>query len=368
MPHDAYQGLYIHVPFCASKCHYCDFDSLPYGSDDPYLGEYVEGLIGDIRRLSKEGELSFIQTIYLGGGTPTHLGAKHLASLMYALSLFVDLSCVQEYTVEANPESLTEPLVKDMWALGANRLSLGVQSFDDDLLKAIGRIHSASDALRALEAAQTRFDNVSLDLMCGLPGQTAEGSAADVAQAVSLGVPHVSLYPLSLEKGTKLYRRRRKLDLPTEDEQADMMEEAHRLLAEAGLHRYEVASHARPGFEAKHNQSYWMGVPYLGLGRSAVTMTQNDERRMRVRNGEVEDDLDAVQMAAEDAMLAMRMTAGLSRERAARMAELLPELPECLCRLEALGLLAQDEAGWHPTERGWLLGNELFGELLSLAP
>ncbi len=368
MPHDAYQGLYIHLPFCASKCHYCDFDSLPYMPDDPYITEYVEGLIGDIRRLSKEGKLTDIRTIYVGGGTPTHVGTKHLGSLMYALSLFVDLSQVEEYTVEANPESLTGPLVKDMWALGANRLSLGVQSFDDGLLKAIGRIHSASDALRALEAAQTRFENVSLDLMCGLPGQTVEGSAADVSQAVSLGVPHVSLYPLSLEKGTKLYRRRRKLDLPTEDDQADMMEEAHRLLEGAGLLRYEVASHARPGFQSKHNQSYWMGVPYLGLGRSAVTMTQNDERRMRVRNGAVEDDLDAAQMAAEDAMLAMRMAAGLSRERARQMTELLPELPERLRSLEQVGLLRQDEAGWHPTERGWLLGNELFGELLSLAP
>lgn len=368
MPHDPYRGLYIHLPFCASKCHYCDFDSLAYRRDDPYIGEYVEGLVRRIRQLSKEGELTSIRTIYLGGGTPTHIGAGNLGSLMYALSVSLDLSQVEEYTVEANPESLTESLVKDMWALGANRLSLGVQTFDDELLRAIGRIHTSREALDAIKTAQTRFENVSIDLMCGLPEQTQAGVEKDVQRAIERAVTHISLYPLTLEKGTKLYRKRRRLRLPSEDVQASMMESAQDLLEEAGFRRYEVASYARPGFESKHNQAYWTSQPYLGVGRSAVTMTQNEQRRMRVRDDQIEDDLDPAQMAAEDAMLAMRMTQGLSKQRAEQLARALPDLLPCLRSLEGKGLVAEDADAWRPTQTGWLLGNELFGELLLLAP
>lgn len=367
MPHDPYGALYVHVPFCASKCHYCDFDSLPYKPDDPYITEYFEGLISQIRQLSKEGELTDIRTIYIGGGTPTHVGSKHLTSLLYAISVSLDLANVTEFTVEANPESLTEPLVRDLWALGANRISLGVQSFDDALLKAIGRPHDAEAAKRAIECAQTRFQNVSVDLMCGLPGQTTQGFEADVQQAAAADITHVSVYPLSLERGTRLYKQRRRLSFPTDDDQADMMEGAARILHGAGFHRYEVASYAREGAESKHNQAYWSGVPYLGIGRSAVTMTQNEERRMRVRDGAVEDDLDAAQMAAEDAMLAMRMARGLSKERAQKMEALLPDLPSELERLKDLGLIEGTADAWRPTERGWLLGNELFGALMGLA-
>lgn len=367
MAHDPYGALYIHVPFCASKCHYCDFDSLPYKPDDPYITEYFEGLISEIRHLSKEGELASIRTIYVGGGTPTHVGSKHLTLLLYALSVSVDLGNVCEFTVEANPESLTEPLVRDLWALGANRLSLGVQSFDDALLKTLGRPHDADQALRAIEAARTRFENVSIDLMCGLPGQTLEGFATDVRTGTDAGIAHMSVYPLSLERGTKLYKQRRRLSFPDEDETADMMESAERIIGHAGFERYEVASYARNGLESQHNKAYWSGVPYLGLGRSAVTMTQNEQRRMRVRDGVVEDDLDAAQMAAEDAMLAMRMVSGLSKVRARQMEELLPGLPAELERLADLGLVEETQEAWRPTERGWLLGNELFGALMGLA-
>lgn len=332
------------------------------------MAEYTEGLIRDIRRLAKEGELSQIKTIYLGGGTPTHLGSKNLSALLYALSVSISLEGVEEFTVEANPESLTLPLVKDMWALGVNRLSLGVQTFDDGLLRAIGRIHSADDALRAIACAQERFQNVSVDLMCGLPGQTLQESAEDVSVALSAGIAHVSIYPLTLEKGTPLYRRRRKLELPDEDAQADMMEQAETLLTDGGFERYEVASYAKPGFSSKHNHIYWSGKPYLGLGRSAVTMTQDGTRRVRVRDGRVEEELDARQMAAEDAMLAMRTTEGLSKERAARFADLLPGLPDVLRQLEEEGLIREIADAWQPTHQGWMLGNELFGELLSLAP
>lgn len=367
MPHDAYEALYIHVPFCASKCHYCDFDSLAYRSDDPYITEYFEGLVSEVRRLAKDGELARIRTAYVGGGTPTHAGSKHLTSLLYALSISMDMGHLEELTIEANPESLTDALVRDLWALGANRISLGVQSFDDALLARIGRIHDGDAALQAITSAQTRFDDVSIDLMCGLPGQTLEGFERDVRRGVEAGVSHMSIYPLALERGTRLYKERRRMSFPDEDEQADMMEAASEVLLSVGFHRYEVASYARDGHESKHNRAYWSGVPYLGIGRSAVTMTQNDARRMRVRDGVVEDDLDARQMAAEDAMLSMRMAQGLSKVRAAQMERTLPELPSVLSELVRIGLVEETAEAWRPTERGWLLGNELFGALLQLA-
>lgn len=364
MSHDLYKALYIHVPFCVSKCAYCDFDSEAVAADSSRITDYVEHIIAEIRRLSKEGELRAIETIYLGGGTPTHIGIKHIGSLLYALSVSVHMERVREFTVEANPESLTLSLVKDMWAMGVNRLSVGVQSFDNAILQTIGRAHTAEDAVRALDIAHERFENVSVDLMCGLPGQTRDVFVADVEKAVGAGVSHVSVYPLSLEKGTQLYKKRRAYALPDEDVQADMMEDAAAVLQAAGFERYEVASYARPGFESKHNTAYWSGVSYLGLGQSAVTMTQNANRRMRMRNGCVEDDLDAQEMAAEDAMLAMRMTRGLSKKRVARMQQVLPHLEATLRCLAKRGFVCETAEAWQPTALGWLHGNTLYSELL----
>lgn len=168
-----------------------------------------------------------------------------------------------------------------------------------------------------MRAAQERFENVSVDLMCGIPGQSAESFAESVREAVALGANHVSVYPLTIEPHTPFDAAimRGEMDEPDEDVEAAAMEEARLILEDAGFHRYEVASYARPGFESRHNTAYWTGKPYLGLGRSAVTMTQNAERRMRVQDGQVVDDLDARQMAAEDLMLGMRMAAASPTNR-----------------------------------------------------
>lgn len=369
MPHDPYKALYIHIPFCKQRCAYCDFHTKAAKQDSRAVASYTEWLVGEIRRLAREGELGSIETVYIGGGTPTHLGSKHLSSLLYALGTSMRLTPDVECTVEANPESLDERLVRDLWALGANRLSLGVQSFDDELLGRLGRVHTAEAAREAVRAAQTRFDNVSVDLMCGLPGQTLEQFDASVRDAIELGVKHVSIYPLTIEPKTKFEKllRRDKLELPDDDVVADMMELSERRLTEAGLGRYEVASYAYPGYESRHNISYWTAKPYLGVGDSAVTMTQNSERRMRVQDGRVIDDLDPRAMAAEDLMLAMRMTAGIDEERAEDFRGRLPGFDAKMEKLADLGLVEGQTGGWRPTERGWLLGNELFEELLDLA-
>lgn len=371
MPHDPYKALYIHIPFCVKRCGYCDFATQRMAKDDPRIDSYVEKLVMDIRRFSKQGELGAIESIYLGGGTPSHIGLSRLSSLLYAISLSVDLGVENlEYTMEANPESLKARMVRDIWALGVNRLSLGVQSFDDEVLQILGRAHDADDARRAIASAQERFENVSIDLMCGIPGQSQDSFASSVKEAVSLGVKHVSVYPLSIEPHTLFDKLvlSGEMEEVDEDEQAAQMELASLLLHDAGFKHYEVASYALPGYESKHNSSYWTGIPYLGIGESATTMTQNSERRMRVMNGEVVDDLNRAQMEAEDLMLGMRMAKGLSIERVNSAAEWLPEVTQTLESLVEDGYVICDSDSWRPTAQGWLCGNDLYRRLLDLAP
>ena len=349
MPHDPYRALYLHLPFCVRRCGYCDFATSAVPGDAPEIDAYVEDLCLQLRRKAKEGELGALETVYVGGGTPSHIGLARLSMLLYTLSLSMHLTPEVECTMEANPESLMERMVRDVWALGVNRLSIGVQSFDDEVLAVLGRAHSADDARRAIEAAHTRFENVH--------------------EAAALGAAHVSVYPLTIEAHTPFDAAvlAGELEEPDDDVEAAHMEIAARVLAEAGYERYEVASYARPGFACRHNIAYWTGVPYLGLGRSAATMTQNAERRMRVQDGRVTDDLDARGMAAEDLMLGMRMTCGVSDEQVEAAAVLLPDAPAALAELEGEGLVEHAGGRWRPTDRGWLCGNELYGRLFDLA-
>jgi len=370
MPHDPYKSLYLHVPFCVKRCGYCDFTTRAVNRDDALIDEYVERLVREIRQAAKAGELTELETVYIGGGTPTHIGPARLSSLLYALSVSADLTREGlEFSMEANPESLDERIIADIWALGVNRLSIGVQSFDDDILKLLGRAHDSRAARDAVRCAQTRFENVSIDLMCGIPGQSSEVFEASVREAVELGVKHISVYPLAIEEHTPFYRLllAGEMEEPDDDEQADQMERAADLLESVGFHRYEVASYALPGFECRHNKAYWTGVPYLGIGESAATMTQNAERRMRVTDGHVTDDLDRSQMEAEDLMLSMRLAEGASDERVTQAARYLPELAKELDALVNDGYVRHEGGRWVPTRQGWLCGNDLYERLFSLA-
>lgn len=369
MPHDPYRALYIHLPFCVSRCGYCDFTTRAMPVDSPEIDSYVEDLCLQLRRKAKEGELADIRTIYIGGGTPSHVGLPRLSMLLYTLALSLRLEPDVECTMEANPESLTDRMVRDMWALGVNRLSIGVQSFDDQVLSLLGRAHDAQAARVAVETAHERFQNVSIDLMCGIPGQSRESFEESVREAVRLGVSHVSIYPLTIEQGTPFYRDalRGKLPWPDDDVEAEHMQAAKRILEQAGYERYEVASYAQPGYECRHNVAYWTGKPYLGLGTSAASMTQNAERRMRVQDGHVTDDLNAAQMAAEDLMLGMRMARGVTKEQVDAAAPLLPQAQRTFDELVELGLVARDGGCYRPTELGWLCGNELYGRIFDLA-
>lgn len=364
-----YGALYIHVPFCKKRCAYCDFATQAVPANDARLDEYVDDMTRTIRRLSRADLLGSIQTVYFGGGTPSYLGNKRLSTLLYTLSLSMHLTPEVECTLEANPESLTLPMVKDLFALGVTRLSLGVQTFNDAILATLGRVHSCDDALHAIDTAQVRFDNVSIDLMCGLPGQSQASFEQDLLRALSLGVKHISVYPLTIEEGTPFARQ---LDAGTlsydEDAGADYMQIAADVLQAAGMHRYEVASYSYPGYESRHNSAYWTGVPYLGLGSGAVSMRQDKLTRERVQNDIVIDRLDVFQYTAEDLMLGMRMSQGVSDERVEYASILIPETPAVFAELEAQGYVVHREGRWRPTEKGWLFGNHLYGRLLDLAP
>lgn len=367
--HDSYRALYLHLPFCVKRCSYCDFATAAVPAESPQIDEYVEDLCLQIRRKSKEGELGGISTVYLGGGTPSHVGMPRLSMLLYTLGLSMRLEPDVECTMEANPESLTSSMVRDIWALGVNRLSIGVQSFDDHVLGILGRAHDAQGAKRAIACARERFENVSVDLMCGIPGQSTESFKDSVKTAIDCGVSHVSVYPLTIEPHTPFDAMvlSGQLAEPDDDVEAEHMQAAERILSQAGYERYEVASYAKPGFECRHNIAYWTGVPYLGLGRSAASMTQNAERRMRIQDGQVTDDLDAGEMAAEDMMLGMRMSRGISDDLVQRAAQLLPKTSETLDALAEQGLCEHVDGRWRPTERGWLCGNQLYGALFDLA-
>lgn len=367
--HDPYRALYLHLPFCVKRCSYCDFATAAVPAESRQINEYVEDLCLHIRRKSKEGELGGISTVYLGGGTPSHVGMPRLSMLLYTLGLSMRLEPDVECTMEANPESLTSSMVRDIWALGVNRLSIGVQSFDDHVLGILGRAHDAQGAKRAIACARERFENVSVDLMCGIPGQSIESFEDSVNTAIDCGVSHVSVYPLTIEPHTPFDAMvmSGQLAEPDDDVEAEHMQAAARILSQAGYERYEVASYAKPGFECRHNIAYWTGVPYLGLGRSAASMTQNAERRMRIQDGQVTDDLDAGEMAAEDMMLGMRMSRGIPDDLVQRAAQLLPKTSETLDALAEQGLCEHVEGRWRPTERGWLCGNQLYGALFDLA-
>lgn len=267
-----YRALYLHIPFCRAKCLYCDFDSraLTGCALEEAIGAYCEGLSAQVNAHGNAGELSEVETVYVGGGTPSLLGGR-LVGLVDRVRSYCE---PVEFTCEANPESFTLDLALALRAAGVTRISLGVQSLDASELKAIGRVHSAEQAMLAIAQAKAAGFSTSCDVMCGLPGQTLDTFAETLRSLVTLNPDHVSVYPLQLEDGTPLARMEEAgdVEVPDEDFQAQCMDLAAEVLKEAGYERYEVASYAKPGHRCRHNIAYWTGKPYLGLGRSAASM------------------------------------------------------------------------------------------------
>ena len=274
-------GLYIHVPFCHAKCAYCDFYSRP---TDKITDISFAELIRKEFQL-RQPEIEDIKTIYFGGGTPSILPLDQVEAFAAFLPNLIGKSQT-EFTVEFNPEDATNERL-EMWRdLGADRVSMGIQSFNDSELKAIGRRHTAADAISAYERLRTTFDNISIDLIVGLPGQTLDSLRQNLMKAVALRPEHISVYILSYEPGTRLWAMRQtgKITETDDDTIATMYAEACAPLSVAGYSHYEISNFALPGKEALHNSSYWSGEPYLGLGPSAHSYGNDSIRRYNPNN------------------------------------------------------------------------------------
>ncbi len=273
-------SVYVHLPFCARKCHYCDFNSRPAPPEQ--RARYLAALLREIARRGDELAARDVHTIFFGGGTPTIYEADELAGLLGAVRGRAgkpappydtgDRPPQIEISIEANPETVDERKLSALREAGFNRLSLGAQSFDDDELAMLGRGHSAAQTERAARDARTcGFTNLSLDLIYALPGQTVEGWRATLERALALEPDHVSAYGLELAEGTRLRERVEAGEITPvgEGEHLAMREVTRELCEQAGLRRYEISNYARPGRECRHNLTYWRNEPYLGLGAGA---------------------------------------------------------------------------------------------------
>ena len=263
-------GIYVHIPFCASRCSYCDFFStLQLGA----MGSrYVEALVAESQLRREELQNEPVRTLYLGGGTPSQLPLPLLQRLIDGLRQALDLSGVEEFTVEANPDDVTPEWCAAVAALGVNRVSMGVQSFEDDILRLIGRRHTARQAVETVANLRSAgINNISIDLIFGLPGQTLDSWTASVNQAIAMHPQHISAYGLTYEEGTRLWRQRESGEVVEVPEEQCL--EMYRILVDglqaAGYEHYEISNFAFPGYHSRHNSSYWDGTPYLGLGAAA---------------------------------------------------------------------------------------------------
>ncbi len=276
--------LYVHIPFCKSKCAYCDFTSYPNCEDKTIL-RYLTTLIDEIKLASKAYKSTKISTIYIGGGTPSLLSASQIAPLFCTIRQSFDLSEIEEYTIECNPESLQEEKLDFYKQAGINRLSIGVQSLSDDNLRDISRVHNAQIALEKLALAKKYFDNLSCDLILGLPHDNEEIVRGEIATLAPL-VKHLSMYELILEEGTPLFDKVKKsqIKVANDDEVATLFEIAIDEAKRWGFARYEVSNFAKEGYHSRHNFGYWTRVEYLGLGAAASSFYTHDKKQIRVSN------------------------------------------------------------------------------------
>lgn len=364
-------ALYVHVPFCLRKCYYCDFVSQPYSTD--VAGQYLRALEREAQiYLTSWPQGQEVPSIYIGGGTPTALSLEQLKMLLDVLSAFPRIRAA-EWTVEANPGTLTADKLRLLRTFGVNRLSLGVQSFDDGLLRYLGRIHSAAEARWAWELARRAgFDNLSADLIYAVPGQSLALWRQTLKEALALLPEHISTYSLMIEEGTEFARRG--LMPCAEDVDLAQYQEARAVLEGAGLSQYEISNFARGGFTCQHNLVYWRNEPYLGLGPAATSYLEG-ERRTNVKDvaryiellkegqrpvGEREEA--TVELAqSETVILALRLREGLSCSRFRNLfgKDVYEVYPKAIDRLITQGLVKMDKDRLYLTLKGLPLSNQV---------
>lgn len=362
-------GIYVHIPFCKSKCEYCDFYSLGGSRDRRTTDQYLQALADHIRETGRLAPDYTVDTVYFGGGTPSFFGAENLEKILDELQKRFHFGADPEITLEANPDSAQDiSALRQLHDAGFDRLSLGMQSADGAELRRIGRVHTHAQTVRAVENARAAgFDNLSLDLIYGLPGQTMTRWQANLDAALALAPEHLSCYGLKVEEGTPLSARREHFTLPDDDTQADMYLSAVGLLARQGYEQYEISNFCRPGRASRHNSRYWTLAEYLGFGPGAHS-DFGGERFALAR------DLDAYlvghivysersapsarERETERVMLALRTTRGVA-------ADTLPEAARRILRnCEAHGLAHLSGGFYALTPRGFLVSNAILVDLL----
>lgn len=364
-------SLYIHIPWCVRKCPYCDFNSHEVRGALPEE-EYVAALLADLESALPRVWGRPVLTVFIGGGTPSLFSARAMDALLAGVRARLPLAADAEITLEANPGTVEAEKFAGFRAAGINRLSLGIQSFNDRHLAALGRIHDAAEARHAAELALRTFDNVNLDLMYALPGQTPDEAAADIAVAISHAPQHLSAYHLTLEPNT--YFHRYPPAVPDDDTAAEMQEALEAQLAGAGYEHYETSAFARPGRRSRHNLNYWMFGDYLGIGAGAhskISFKNNVLRVSRARQpkaylaqaGGEQHDIAVAELPGEFMMNALRLNQGfeLSLFAARTGVDLMRILP-MLEQAEARGLITRDHQRVMPTQ----LGRRFLNDLLQL--
>ncbi len=363
-------GLYLHIPFCVSKCGYCDFYSV---SDKDLMKGYVSALLTHIRAYGALCSGYTVDTVYIGGGTPTCLGAKYLGRILQEVKNKFPLADDAEITVECNPESTDKKVLDVMKKHGVNRLSFGVQSAYDDELKRIGRIHTIEEAQAAVSLAREKgFRNISLDLMYGLPEQTEEQFLSSVEQCLALEPEHLSCYGLKLEPATPMGQENPVL--PDDDIQADTYLAMCEFLRNHGYEHYEISNFAKPGLRSKHNMKYWDLSEYLGLGPGAHSF-MNGRRFAFARDikayigGEDilqdEDEIPTFQRQGEYIMVRLRTSEGVDfLELEKRYNIDSTPYEEAFRALMGNELVAHKGTRWHLTEKGFLVSNSIINMIV----
>lgn len=367
-------GLYIHVPFCVSKCPYCDFYSLP-GQDDARLDAYTAALEREMHRMH-ERYTAPADTLYFGGGTPSLLGGRRIARLIETAASLWGLTGA-EITMEANPGDDLQALLTDFAAVGGNRLSLGMQAITEKELAGLGRRHTHAQTIQAVETAhRAGITNLSLDVMLGIPHQTTDTAIAAVAEAAKLGATHLSAYLLKIEEETPFAARRDTLSLPEEDAVADRYLAVASAAEEQGFVQYEISNFAKDGKESRHNLKYWNQQPYLGLGPSAHSYLNSkrwyyprDLAAFMAGNTPLPEDPDEQAVAdgspEEYLMLRLRLAEGLTESGfAARFGKSIPTNWRKRAATLPSSLLTADSAGIRLTREGFLVSNAIISHLL----
>ena len=372
-------GIYVHVPFCRSKCQYCDFYSLTC-KDDKSIETYIRAICDHIKESGPLTPGYKVDTIYFGGGTPSFLGADALATILTTIRRVFDVDPNAEITLEANPDSVSDQLLRRVRAEGFNRISLGVQTDDDELLKKLGRPHDYAQVVSAVQRIRKAgFKNLSLDLMYGLPGQTLLNWKDTLERVITLNPDHISCYALKVEENTPLYACKDILNIADDDTQAEMYLAGVEILRSHGFRQYEISNFARKGLYSRHNMKYWTGGEYLGFG-PAASSDFGGRRFTTIRDlqgyvngiktgGSVLDEVDEVpqrERAGEYLMLRLRTISGINRYEYEHKF-LLPfdEIEAALERSRTMGYAMRSEEGrWRLTPRGYLISNDIITDLL----